>query len=92
VIEAVADRGERLGTYLVGADGQRLLRDVEGFARRQPWLIAGAGALAGFLTSRFVKASSGNRYRTSRAADTGYRSKQRPASPSVVGGVPSGIH
>ena len=88
VIEAVADRGERLGTYLVGADGQRLLRDVEDFARRQPWLIASAGALTGFLAARFVKASSGNRYQSTRAGDTSYRPAQRPASPSVAGVPP----
>ena len=55
-------------------DGDALLRDVEDFARRQPWLVVGAGALAGFMAARFVKASSGDRYvrrrsRSRRAAD-----------------------
>ena len=45
VAEQVADRAESFGTYLRDADGERLLRDVEDFARRQPWLIA-AGGLA----------------------------------------------
>jgi hypothetical protein len=62
VVAQVADRAESLGTYLHDADGERLLRDVEDFARRQPWLVA-TGALAlGFAASRFLKASSGRRY------------------------------
>ena len=64
VAEQLADRAESFGTYLRDAGGERLLRDVEGFARRQPMLVA-AGALAlGFAASRFLKASSGRRYQT----------------------------
>ena len=65
LLESMADRGERLGGYLREADGDRMLRDVEGFARRQPWLFTGAGALIGFMAARFMKASSGSRYSTS---------------------------
>jgi len=64
VVEAVAERSDRLGAYLTRTDGDGLLRDVEDFARRQPWLVVGAGAVAGFLTARFVKASSDARYGT----------------------------
>jgi hypothetical protein len=62
VLDGVADRAERLGQYLTSTDGDRLLRDVEQFARRQPWLVAGGGAVLGFVASRFMKASSGRRY------------------------------
>ena len=65
VVDAVAERGDRLGAYLTRTDGDGFLRDVEDFARRQPWLVVGAGAIAGFLTARFVKASSDARYGTS---------------------------
>jgi ElaB/YqjD/DUF883 family membrane-anchored ribosome-binding protein len=70
-IDAVADRGERLGAYLTGARGDAMLYDVESFARRQPWLVAGAGAVAGFLAARFVKASSVTRYRAAGSRDYG---------------------
>ena len=51
-----------MSDYLKGASGDRILRDVEDFARRQPMLVA-AGALAlGFAASRFLKASSSRRY------------------------------
>jgi hypothetical protein len=62
ITDAVAERAERLGTYLEQADADRMLRDVEAFARRQPWLVAVGGFALGLLGSRFVKASSARRY------------------------------
>jgi hypothetical protein len=62
LINQVAERGERLGGYLSEASGERILRDVEDVARRQPWLIAGGSVVLGFLGSRFMKASSSRRY------------------------------
>ena len=60
--EQVANRAESFGTYLRDADGERLLRDVEDVARRQPWLVAAGGLALGFAASRFLKASSSRRY------------------------------
>ena len=60
--EAVAERVERIGNYLRDSDADRILSDVEDFARRQPWLAAGGGFLLGLVGSRFVKASSTRRY------------------------------
>jgi hypothetical protein len=57
-----ADRMERLGSYLEEARGEELLRDAERFARRMPWVVAGAAAAAGFAVSRFLKASAERRY------------------------------
>jgi hypothetical protein len=63
--EQAANQADRVGDYLKGASGDRILRDVEDFARRQPMLVA-AGALAlGFAASRFLKASSSRRYEAS---------------------------
>jgi ElaB/YqjD/DUF883 family membrane-anchored ribosome-binding protein len=62
VVDGVAERSERLGSYLSRADGGQILRDVEDLARKQPWLFAGGSAVVGFLASRFMKASSSNRY------------------------------
>ena len=74
VVDGVADRGEKLGSYLTRADGDQVLRDVEDLARRQPWLFVGASAVVGFLASRFMKASSSGRYQ-SRAQQGGYPSR-----------------
>jgi hypothetical protein len=60
--EQVAGQADRVGDYLKGASGDRILRDVEDFARRQPMLVAAAGLAVGFAASRFLKASSGRRY------------------------------
>ncbi len=62
VAEQAADRVERMGSYLRDSDGDKILGDVEDFARRRPWVVGGAGALLGFIASRFLKASSGQRY------------------------------
>jgi len=42
-------------------DPERLMADAEDFARRQPWLVAGVGLIAGFVLARSLKASSGRR-------------------------------
>jgi ElaB/YqjD/DUF883 family membrane-anchored ribosome-binding protein len=64
-VEQAADRAERIGGYLQESDGDRILRDVEDFARRNPWAVAAGGLLVGFAASRMLKASSGDRYRSS---------------------------
>ena len=81
--DQVADRAERLGNYLAHSDADRLLRDVENFARRQPLLTALGGAAFGFLASRFLKASSANRYRESYSQG----GAPRLALPASAGGV-----
>lgn len=98
--DQVAERVERLGRYLSQSSADRVLHDAESFARRQPWLVALGGAAVGFLASRFVKASSANRYQrydagngTSPAAlaspptrDTGTVSSGEPAAISSATG------
>jgi ElaB/YqjD/DUF883 family membrane-anchored ribosome-binding protein len=62
VTEGAAERIERLGGYLEQRSGDELLRDVEDFARRRPWMVAGIGLAVGLAASRFLKASSERRY------------------------------
>jgi hypothetical protein len=64
-VEQAADRAERLGGYLRDSNGERILDDVEDFARRKPWAVAAGGLVLGFAASRMLKASSGARYRSS---------------------------
>jgi hypothetical protein len=64
IAEQAADRAERLGSYLQESNADRILHDVEDFGRRQPLAIAAAGLALGFAASRFLKASSAQRYST----------------------------
>ena len=77
VVEEVARRAEDVGGYLQSAEADRILGDLEGFARRRPWLTAGAGAIAGFLASRFVKASGNRRYEGQPNNGSGYSPSMR---------------
>jgi hypothetical protein len=63
--EQAADKVESAGQWLEHADGDQILRDVEDFARRNPWGVAAGGLVLGLAASRFLKASSGERYRQS---------------------------
>jgi hypothetical protein len=76
--EQAADRVERAGQWLERSDGDQLLRDVEGFARRNPWAVAAGGLVLGLAASRLLKASSGERYRAS--VSNGGGSNGRPGS------------
>lgn len=60
--EFVAEKIEHLGSYLERKDADSMMRAVEDTARRRPWMVAGAAAVAGFALSRFLKASSERRY------------------------------
>ena len=62
LIDGAAERVDRLGAYLRQSDSNRIIDDVEGWARSRPWVAAAAGALVGFAASRFLKASSSRRY------------------------------
>ena len=85
-ISFVADRADRLGNYLTAADADRVLRDAEAFARRQPWVAAIGGAAAGFLASRFLKASSSARYHAT--TQTAAREAWQPADSRGQGQLP----
>jgi hypothetical protein len=60
--DQAAERSERLGSYLTESDADTILSDVEDFARRQPWAVVAGGLALGFAASRFLKASSSQRY------------------------------
>jgi hypothetical protein len=60
--QQAAEKAEQLGQYLREADADQILKDVEDFGRRQPWVVAAAGLALGVAAARFVKASSRRRY------------------------------
>jgi hypothetical protein len=64
-LEQVADRVDRAGGWLRDADGDRILRDVEDFGRRNTLAVVAGGLAIGFAASRLLKASSRDRYESS---------------------------
>ena len=82
VMTQVAERAEDLGAYLQSAQADQMLTDLERFARRRPWVTAGVGVLAGFVASRFVKASADRRYQSARSNGGGYGSHGQRSLPS----------
>jgi hypothetical protein len=81
--EQIAHHAERVGGYLTDSDADRLLSDAEDFGRRQPMAVVGIGLALGLAASRFLKASSRNRYESSRG---GPSSGYRPEAAVVPGG------
>jgi uncharacterized protein YjbJ (UPF0337 family) len=63
-VEQAAEKAEQFGGYLQNSDGDRILRDIEDFGRRNPWAVAAGGLLLGFAASRVLKASSTQRYQS----------------------------
>ena len=92
VAEQAADRAERVGSWLTESDGDRILRDAEDFGRRNPWAVAAGGLLLGFAASRMLKASSQERFESSRNQNGyGASAGARPAiEPPVRSGGNSG--
>jgi hypothetical protein len=89
--EQAADRVERTGQWLENADGDQILRDVEDFARRNPWAVAAGGLVLGLAASRFLKASSSERYRASLSQGNGASpSESLAAEPMPSGAATSG--
>jgi len=89
--EQAAERIERVGGWLEESDADRILGEVEDFARRNPWAIA-LGALAlGFAASRMLKASSSDRYEQRSAGGDGmhgrYGRSQPAGIPQAAGGA-----
>ena len=84
VTDAVAERAERVGSYLRESNADAILREVEDRARRQPWLFAAVGLVLGLVASRFLKASSGGRYQAQNGGSSrGYVSPAQ-SEPEVV--------
>src|SRR5829696_8789359 len=56
--DKAAEQIERLTEYLRRNDARQLVREVEGFARRQPALFLGGAFLLGLAGARFLKSSN----------------------------------
>jgi hypothetical protein len=62
LVDQAASRIEGIGSYLTNSDADTILHDLEDFGRKRPTAILAGGLALGFLASRFLKASSSQRY------------------------------
>jgi hypothetical protein len=92
--EQAAEKAQKVGQRLQDASGDELLRDVEGFARKNPWAVAAGGLVLGLAASRMLKASSNERYRSSMQNGGGSNGQTRSlaAEPMPSGASTSGGH
>jgi hypothetical protein len=86
--DQLAQYAERAGGYLQGASADKLLHDAEDLGRRQPWAAAGAGLALGLLASRFLKASSRERYSSRSSSGAAYGG---PAGVGTAAGAGAGV-
>jgi broad specificity phosphatase PhoE len=90
--EQAAEKAQKVGQRLQDASGDELLRDVEDFARKNPWAVAAGGLALGLAASRMLKASSSERYRSSMQNGSGSNGQARSlaAEPMPSGASTSG--
>ena len=90
--EQAAEKAQKVGQRLQDASGDELLRDVEDFARKNPWAVAAGGLVLGLAASRMLKASSSERYRGSMQNGGGANGQTRSlaAEPMPSGASTSG--
>ncbi|MFO0591501.1 MAG: hypothetical protein U0441_28395 [Polyangiaceae bacterium] len=58
LVDKAADQLERFSRFLQDANPERVVRDVESFARREPLLFLGGAFALGLLGARFLKSSA----------------------------------
>lgn len=79
--DQAAHHVERAGSWLTDSDADQILHDVEDAARKNPWAVVAGGIALGFAASRFLKASSSDRYQARAGAGT---TPAQPALPRVA--------
>jgi hypothetical protein len=88
--EQAADRVQSAGRWLENSDGDQLLRDVEDFARRNPWAVAAGGLALGLAASRMLKASSSKRYSASESNGSSAYRESLASEPMPSGAATAG--
>ena len=84
LVERAAAEVERTARYLSESDGRRVLNDLEGVGRRNPWAVIGGGIVLGFLGARFLKASSSRRFEEYRETyESSWTQQQLPSAEPV---------
>jgi uncharacterized coiled-coil protein SlyX len=85
--DQLAAYAEKVARYLQEKDSGAVLSDAEDLGRRQPWAVAAGGVALGLAASRFLKASSRQRYQRSPGGQrsNGQTTVPRPAGVYTAG-------
>jgi hypothetical protein len=86
--DQAAERLEQAGGWLSENDADRILSDVEDFARKNPWAVMAGGLALGFAASRMLKASSTERYNNPALSSS---RQSLPQTTGVYGGAGDGL-
>lgn len=86
--EQAADYAQKLADYLRGSSADKIIADVEGYARRQPWAVVAGGVLVGFAASRLVRASARHDHDTDEHAEQGRHSDPSASDLPYASGEP----
>ena len=62
IADQVAVQADRFGRYLRESSGEKIMKDVQDFAREQPWMVAALAFAAGLAAARLLKASGRRGY------------------------------
>jgi hypothetical protein len=83
--DRAAEQTEKVGSYLQEKNSDDLLHDLEDFGRQRPWAMLAGGMVLGIAAARFLKASSGDRYRqrTGAARTSGPSIPDQSLTPAV---------
>src|SRR3954471_996612 len=90
IADQVAERAEHAGSWMKESDADRILSDVEDFARSNPWALAAGGLAIGVMGSRLLKAFSSPRSEASSTTSAGQlppAGGTTPARPVETAGV-----
>jgi len=80
--DKLAGYAEQVGGYLHEKDSHALLADAESFGRSKPYAVIAGGIALGFAASRFLKASSTERYHSRAATPNGALSQPTASAPT----------
>lgn len=89
--DTLAQQVEKISGYLEDQDLRGMMRDLEGFARRNPAVFLGGAFALGILAARFLKSSKPSNEALMRRSDAGNFGRGSLSAGNRTGGGRSGV-
>jgi hypothetical protein len=84
VITFAAEQLEAGASYLRRTEVRHMLSQVDGIARRQPWLVLGVGVAAGFVATRLLKSTDMQQVLSDQGGRSGQQGTSRSPSDAIT--------